>query len=324
MNCDGRREQILLYLTDGLDEADRGGLEEHLQSGCPRCMAELSAAREVIGWLPLALPTEPPSQSVRDRLIERIRHHVDPPSADRMSEPLIDRPGSPTSPLSFQVEHSEAESGLTESGLTRSPLRFSRRRRYLLSQVLSPVAAAALAFLVTYAIMTIELRDGRERFLDLESQVFSLKENLTESGSELIEMKRFRDMVADLSATLASNESEVVQLEGSENDRAYFARMLLNMHGGFSYFFPTDAPDLDREIRYALWLETDDDSEPVQAAEFTVNELHPTRFELQLPDDPKRFSRVSIRRLVDDGEWNSDERPDGEVFFGTIGGSATW
>ena len=73
MRCEELKELVPLHLIDLLEPAEESALREHLDGGCPRCSAELAAAREVAGHLPFALPAEEPSPMVRARLLAAIR-----------------------------------------------------------------------------------------------------------------------------------------------------------------------------------------------------------------------------------------------------------
>lgn len=318
MNCDDRQEQILLYLTDGLDQAERDGLEEHLQAGCPRCLAELSAARETIGWLPLALSPRTPPDSIRHALMSRLSNEgaasagsADPTdSADTVEE-------NPAPSLPFASGAMEPKPEKREL----SP-RSRRRRQQFIFQLFSPVAAAVLAIIVTYAIMTVELRDGHQRFGQLAGEVAELKDNLAKSDYQLSELTSMQETTREIFSMFESQDAMYVQLEGSNNEQSSLARMLLDLNSGLCYFFPGRNTHLDRDSRYTLWFFADDNGEPIQAAEFSFDERGPTRFELQMPDEPQQYTRVSVRQLPD-GDEHDDEPPLTEVLFGTFG-SRLW
>lgn len=309
MNCDDRREQILLYLTDELDEADRDRLEEHLQAGCPRCLAELSAARETIGWLPLALSPQTPPKSIKHALMERLNHDesASPVRGATRSEPSQDPSLAEPKPKPEPEHEPQATSP-----------RARRRRWRFIASWLSPAAAAVLAIGVTYAIMTVELRNSHQQFTELASEVAGLKGNLADSDARIAELTRTQQTTQEVFNIMESEEAMYVQLEGRNNGQSSFARMLLDLDSGLCYFFPSRNTPLERNRRYALWFFADDNGDPIEAAEFTLDERGPARFELHMPDDREQYTGVSVRRLPDRDESAADSSLT-EVLFGSFG-----
>jgi len=309
MTCEGRRDHILLYLTDGLDSADRESLEEHLQDGCPQCLAELSAAREVIGWLPLALTSKQPGRSVKQALMERVRHDVEVSQGD--SAPLTGRP-SRSAGASPPAEP-------TPPHAVRSP-RVDRRRRYL-TQILSPLVVALIAIVATYGIMTQELRQSRNQFSTLADEVASLRGSLQQSDEQLEELRSFQDVTRDFWSVVNSRNSKYVQLESTGGQQPCLARLFLDIQKRLGFYFPGEQCPLEADQRYELLLFPDENGEPIHAAEFELQEHRPMRLTLHLPNEPRRYSRISIRELID-RNGAPDEQEDDGVLFGTIGDSA--
>jgi anti-sigma-K factor RskA len=72
MNCDERKDLLLLYAADALEAEPREEMADHLATGCPRCAGAIAEAEAVLGHLAAVLePVEPPA-AVRDRLMARI------------------------------------------------------------------------------------------------------------------------------------------------------------------------------------------------------------------------------------------------------------
>jgi hypothetical protein len=72
MRCEELKDLLPLHSLELLDERERSAVRDHLQSGCPRCAAELAAVRETLDLLPLALAPEEPSPMVRTRLLAAV------------------------------------------------------------------------------------------------------------------------------------------------------------------------------------------------------------------------------------------------------------
>lgn len=77
MSCEARRDQILLRAGAALEPAEQAEIDNHLASGCPRCVGALAEAEAVLAHLGLALaPVAPPAES-RDRLLARVARFRD-------------------------------------------------------------------------------------------------------------------------------------------------------------------------------------------------------------------------------------------------------
>lgn len=310
MSCDGRRDQILSYLTDGLDSAEREDLETHLESGCPHCEAELSSARETLGAVAFAVTPVRPPESAKRRLMERIRHHRKTPAHPPRNAVSTDN--SQSAPLTTV----EPKPTLTDRVIRSA--RSSRRRRYLFAQFLSPTIAAGLAVAVTYGIMTAEIREDRLQVDQLANEVGLLKENLSTSQSRLAELEAFQDVTRDLWDLMESNKWQYAQLRGRDNGHpSYWARLVVDIEKRLGYFFAGDSVPLTREKRYSLWLEPEENGAPIQAAEFTFNGRGPIPLELHLPDEPRRYTTISIYQLGDDDD-DEDGQPAAGLLIGTF------
>lgn len=76
MRCEELKEFLPLYLLELLGEEEREAVREHADGGCPRCAAELAAARVTLDTLPLALDPEEPSPMARSRLLAAARERA--------------------------------------------------------------------------------------------------------------------------------------------------------------------------------------------------------------------------------------------------------
>jgi len=73
LTCDERRDLLLLYAADALEDVEASDLRAHLATGCPTCAGALAEAKAVIGNLPLALPPVTPPDSARAKLMAKVR-----------------------------------------------------------------------------------------------------------------------------------------------------------------------------------------------------------------------------------------------------------
>ncbi len=74
------REQAALYALGLLDSGSERLFEEHLQSGCAVCAAEVRAATQTAALLPFSLPQHDPPPRLRKKLLAQI----EPPSGPQI------------------------------------------------------------------------------------------------------------------------------------------------------------------------------------------------------------------------------------------------
>lgn len=76
---DDRLEELAhLYPLGGLDEDERAAVDQHLAAGCDRCEQRLLEGLRVSGQLLSAIDPVPPSPSVKQALLARVRHDATP------------------------------------------------------------------------------------------------------------------------------------------------------------------------------------------------------------------------------------------------------
>jgi anti-sigma-K factor RskA len=67
------KEQLPLYVLGGLDVETTTAVEQHLAEPCDSCAADLREWQEVVGLIPLGVTPDGPGESVKTRLMERVR-----------------------------------------------------------------------------------------------------------------------------------------------------------------------------------------------------------------------------------------------------------
>lgn len=78
MRCEELRDLVPLQAAGLLDAEEEAALREHLEGGCPRCTAEVTAVREALHLLPFAGPLEEPSPVSRARLMSAVKKDLEP------------------------------------------------------------------------------------------------------------------------------------------------------------------------------------------------------------------------------------------------------
>jgi anti-sigma factor RsiW len=67
------KEQLPLYVLGGLSDETVAAVEQHLAESCDSCAAEVREWQEVVGLLPLGVMQDGPSETVKERLMARVR-----------------------------------------------------------------------------------------------------------------------------------------------------------------------------------------------------------------------------------------------------------
>jgi anti-sigma-K factor RskA len=73
LDCDDRKDQILLLLAGALDDGECAELRRHLATGCPACAAHYAEAEATLAMLPLSLPAQTPPPHLRQAILDRTR-----------------------------------------------------------------------------------------------------------------------------------------------------------------------------------------------------------------------------------------------------------
>jgi len=152
VNCQARRDNILLYAADALEASERDELRGHLATGCPSCTGVLAEAQAILALLPRALASTAPPASARDRLMQRIR-------AEQASIP---------SPTPIPVK----------------PVRKTAARQTPWRWVIgASMGSAALAASITLALMWGTYRQGRDVVNSKDLRMVSLDSTTAVSGT---------------------------------------------------------------------------------------------------------------------------------------------
>jgi anti-sigma-K factor RskA len=71
LDCDDRKDQILLLLAGALDEDESAELRRHLATGCPACAAHYAEAEAILAMLPLSLSEKTPPVRLKQAILSR-------------------------------------------------------------------------------------------------------------------------------------------------------------------------------------------------------------------------------------------------------------
>jgi anti-sigma-K factor RskA len=73
MRCEEIRELLPLHALGALEAPDAAAVRAHLDSGCPKCAAELAGFSATVAEIPFALPAEDAPSRVKSRLLAAVR-----------------------------------------------------------------------------------------------------------------------------------------------------------------------------------------------------------------------------------------------------------
>ncbi len=181
MNDDDLRDLMPLYLLGQLDDDQQQLVRDRLQSGCPRCAGYLAEAEATLANLPLSLDPVAPPAHVKSRLMDQIEAAAKP-----AAPPWIPPPDFDEAPPDDQPPG-------------------------VVWKLFLPAAAAAVAVLVTWAVMNrpmtrqqqqiqalrINLAARQEKIDHLEDQVQSIQRTTVRIESELRHAKQEQQIARD-------------------------------------------------------------------------------------------------------------------------------
>jgi anti-sigma-K factor RskA len=73
LDCEQRKDLILLYLAGALDAGEAAELREHMAGGCPVCAGHWAEAEATLAMLPLSLPAQPTPPALKYSILNKAR-----------------------------------------------------------------------------------------------------------------------------------------------------------------------------------------------------------------------------------------------------------
>jgi anti-sigma-K factor RskA len=216
------RDLVPLHLVDLLDEVESAAVRAHLETGCPRCHAELASARETLAHLPSALLPSEPSPMVKARLMTSIRGET--AAARRAAAP-------------------KASAAAGERAW---------------SPVIYALAASLAAALLTGAVMMtlLQSRHGAETAA-LRERLDEQSRQITRQSEELASL---RQQVRDANESIQLVRSpavRVIDLAGQGDRSQSAARIFWDRGRGTWQLYAANLPPAAAGKTYQLWFVTD-------------------------------------------------------------------
>ena len=167
-------ESLGAFALDAVEPEEAAAIEAHLET-CPRCRAELSSHREVVGLLAYAGQEAP--EGLWDRVVSRINDadaDSSPAGDDRRAPGLELTPGGPLEPPhSLRLVRVEREQGGRGAGTSPKGRRPGWRR---FTSATSLVAAAAV---VIVALLGVQVARLQNRTNHLSGQITAMADQPT-------------------------------------------------------------------------------------------------------------------------------------------------
>ncbi|HET9731512.1 MAG TPA: anti-sigma factor [Acidimicrobiales bacterium] len=189
-------ELLGAYALDAVDPDEAAALEAHLET-CPRCRAELTSHREVVGLLAYAGQEAP--EGLWDRVVSRINDQGD------------DRPAGP--PHSLRLVRVEGGAAGPGADAAESPARSRARRRWW-NQATSLVAAAAVVVVALLGVEVLRL-EGRTNHLSGQITAMADTPNMSDVQAAL-RVPGARHVVLAAAATSSDARVDAVILPGGD------------------------------------------------------------------------------------------------------------
>jgi anti-sigma-K factor RskA len=251
VNCQERRDQLLLYALGGLDSAERAELRAHLASGCPTCAGSLAEAEATVTSLPEALEPMQPPPHVLDRVMERVKN----------------------SPRAVQSSGKQAPAQVAPAtGMQMRPW----------------VAFLALA---TSVLLMVGIAFQQVRFVkqqnDLQKtvdQLASLRGETQQLRSESADLQKQIAAASQVIQSLQTKNVRLVSLAGAEAQPGASGQILWDEQRGQWHVFFTGMKPAGAGKTYELWFVTKDQKK-IPAGLFDPDSAGHATLSVKLPAD---------------------------------------
>jgi anti-sigma-K factor RskA len=246
MNCEVRRDMMLLEAAGALNAAELAELRAHLATGCPRCLGAQAEARAVLAHLSLGLPPVTPTPEAKERLMSRV--HADVATRSAPTPQAADPKATAPVPSAFSSPPYRSSSA--------SQAETAHNWRVLW---LRPIVTAALASAATLVVGVLpawrqaaSLRDAlaqqTQRTTELHDQLASQAVKLTRLETQLNE-------AATTVGLLRSPRLLLADLRGGAQPKAN-GRVLWDRDNATWHFFASNLTPAGPGKTYELWFIT--------------------------------------------------------------------
>jgi Anti-sigma-K factor rskA, C-terminal len=217
MSCRARRDTILLYAADALEEDERRELVAHLETGCAVCSAACVEARETLALLALSLDRVAPPEGARDRLLGR-------------------------------VAAGAAAPGRADGARRRVALAAG------IGLLLGAGLAAALAWRLAVAPLSAKSGAAEDALAAATAELAELRAALAEGDAEMHALEEEARIAAEQVRLLRAPRLEVMTLAAAGSAAGASGRIFWKLDDYACYFHAEQLPALAPGRTYVLWV----------------------------------------------------------------------
>lgn len=237
MTEDRNKELLAAYALDALDENERRELDALLAED-NQLRAEFDELREAAAALSFAAQPLEPSGEIRSRILERIKQT---PQTEKPKFTVIE--GGKNS--------SSVKTVPTFGDESAAPIPKRAGFWNLLPKIIA--AAASIAVLVLAYSLFNALRQNaqaRTQIAELNQRLAEAEQNLNKTSSELAQIRVEREL-------LASPQTIVASLGGTENSPQARARLVFDKQTGKAFLYVEGLPEAPAGKAYQIWWISD-------------------------------------------------------------------
>jgi anti-sigma-K factor RskA len=261
VNCQERRDQLLLYALGGLDSAESEALRAHLATGCPTCAGSLAEAEATVSSLPEALEPMTPPARVLDRLMEQVKNS---PRAARTAD---------------------AETNRTAAVRLR-PMQ-SRTWAALLALATSVLLMVGIAY---QQVRIVQQQKDLQKAID---QVASLRNDTQQLKGQSADLQQQLAAATQTIQVLQSKNVRLVSLAGAEAQPDAFGQILWDEQKRQWHVFFSGMKPAGVGKTYELWFVTSD-GKKVPAGLFDADPNGRAALSVGLPPDLGMLAMAAV------------------------------
>lgn len=256
------KESLAAHALDALDENERRELDSLLAEDAS-LRADFAGLRETAAALSFAAEPLEPSAEVRSRILEKIKQT---PQTEKPKFTVIEGGKNKYSVKAVPAFENE------------SAVEIPRRAGFwnVLPKVVA--AAASIAVLILAYSLVNALRQNayaRTQIAELNQKLVEAEQNLNKTSSELAQIRAEREM-------LASPQTIVAALDGTENSPQARARLVFDKQTGKAFLYVEGLPDAPAGKAYQIWW-ISDPTKPAPGGTFKTHDNGKGELRDQIP-----------------------------------------
>jgi anti-sigma-K factor RskA len=266
MTCEEAQDLIPLYALGAAEPGDRDALRRHLEDeGCPACQGALAEMRATAAQLALTLDPVAPPPEVKGRLMKRVRREqVEGPVRNEAPAPALEQ-------------------------------------RYVLTDWLRPLVAAAAAAAIVYFAVSIPLN---RRANALQKQLASLQGQLTEMQSTQRDTLQSIDLMSQKGPPI-----QLAALEGTDDAPGAKAMLFWDRKQNTWYLYAFGMQPAGAQRQYELWY-IGQGGKPVAAGTFNVTASGEGLVTYKLPEG---LDHAMLAAITDEPAGPPQQAPTGKI-----------